>query len=230
MVSNIFWFSPRKLGKIPTLTNMFSNGLVQPPTSCWKPPWWDNFTWVSLVFWGLEYRCFSNHPRLDTTNDGGWQHHARAVQWLESTDGSSHYPGRRKILMDWVGVFWLLFLLFCWDLELESKTCWSRIFSRKKKHHTHLPLQKLPWEESHWKTSSVTPPKFQNNTNKRQIGYVDDFFPLKKDGWFPGSIFRRFKWMYLKAVHQQFCEAQQERLLNEVWRKPEELHGEMVTF
>ena len=37
--------------------------------------------------------------------------------------------------MDWVGVFWLLFLLFCWDLELESKTCWSRNFSRKKNHH-----------------------------------------------------------------------------------------------
>ena len=39
-----------------------------------------------------------------------------------------------------------------------------------------LPLQKLPWEESHWKNSSVTPPKFQKSTNKSQIGYVDDFF------------------------------------------------------
>ena len=76
--------------------------------------------------------------------------------------------------MDWVGVFWLLFLLFCWDSELESKTCWSLIFLGKKR--THLPLQNLPSQESHRKTSSVTPPKFQKSTNKSQIGYVDDFF------------------------------------------------------
>ena len=123
------------LGKIPILTNIFSNWL-KPPTSCWKLPWWDNFTWVSPVFWGLEYRCFSNHPRLDTTNDRGWQHHARAVQWLESTDGSSHYPGRRKILMDWVGVFWLLFLLFCWTWSWNQRPVGASFFSEKKTSHT----------------------------------------------------------------------------------------------
>ena len=33
-VSNIFLFSPPKLGKIFNLTHIFSNGLVQPPTRC----------------------------------------------------------------------------------------------------------------------------------------------------------------------------------------------------
>ena len=32
VVSNIFYFHPY-LGKIPILTNIFSDGLVQPPTS-----------------------------------------------------------------------------------------------------------------------------------------------------------------------------------------------------
>ena len=36
----ICFFSPRKLGKIPNLTNIFSKGLVQPPTrwGLWLPP------------------------------------------------------------------------------------------------------------------------------------------------------------------------------------------------
>ena len=77
--------------------------------------------------------------------------------------------------MDWDGVFWLLFLLFCWTWSWNQRPVGASFFSEKK-HHTHLPLQKLPWEESHWKNSSVTPPKFQKSTNKSQIGYVDDFF------------------------------------------------------
>ena len=74
----------------------------------------------------------------------------------------------------------------------------------------------------------VAPPKFKKKHGKKKIdGYVDDFFHFHEEGclvsWFRFCC--RLKWMYLKTVHQH--EAQQERLLNEAWRKQnDKLHGE----
>ena len=39
-ISNIFYFHPKNWEKIPDLTNIFSNGWVQPTTYLWTPkPW-----------------------------------------------------------------------------------------------------------------------------------------------------------------------------------------------
>ena len=78
--SNIFYFHPY-LGKISNLTNMFSNGLVQPPPSSSKrnQPTFIGFS--SFFFEGVKCFCsfllpgkvlFSENPRMKHSESHGF--------------------------------------------------------------------------------------------------------------------------------------------------------------